>query len=110
MGDAETPAGRTVDLDTVGDALAVTIEDAARRGERLVIHRGGVSLAVVEPDPRLSEPIGQMTRGDALALLDRMRQGFLDQSEEDIARATAKALAEARAELRAERDARAKAS
>ncbi len=67
-------------------------------------------MAVLVPDPRLREPFGHVTRGEAFALLDRMRAAFADQSQEDIERETAKALAEVRADIRAEAEARAKAS
>lgn len=110
MADERDMNERIVDLDTVGDALPDLIEDAARRGERLIVERGGVRLGLLEPDPRLQEPFGRTTRGEAFALLDRMREKFADQSQEDIERETAKALEEARADIRAETEARAKAS
>lgn len=101
---------RIVDLDAAGESLPDLIEDAARRGERLVVERGGVRLGFLEPNPKLQEPFGRITRGEAFALLDRMRETFADQSPEDIERETAKALAEARADIRAEAEARARAS
>lgn len=110
MADGTDGNERIVDLDVAGDALPDLIEEAARRGERLVVERGGVRLAVLEPNPRLQEPFGRITRGEAFALLDRIRKKFADQSQEDIERETAKALAEARADIRAEAEARAKAS
>lgn len=110
MADGTDGNERIVDLDVAGDALPDLIEEAARRGERLVVERGGVRLAVLEPNPRLQEPFGRITRGEAFALLDRIREKFADQSQEDIERETAKALAEARADIRAEAEARAKAS
>lgn len=110
MADGTDGNERIVDLDVAGDALPDLIEEAARRGERLVVERGGVRLAVLEPNPRLQEPFGRITRGEAFALLDRNREKFADQSQEDIERETAKALAEARADIRAEAEARAKAS
>jgi hypothetical protein len=102
--------GRIADLDAAGESLPDFIEDAARRGERLIVERGGVPLAVLVPDPRLREPIGHKTRDEAFALLNRMRAAFADQSQEDIERGTAKALAAARADIRAGAGARAKAS
>lgn len=97
---ASTYVERVVDLDQAGIDLPVLIEAAAWNGERLILERRGERLATVEPDPRLREPFGPATRGEAHALLERMSQGFGDQSEEDVARETARALAEARADLR----------
>lgn len=84
MADGTDGNERIVDLDVAGDALPDLIEEAARRGERLVVERGGVRLAVLEPNPRLQEPFGRITRGEAFALLDRIREKFADQSQEDI--------------------------
>ena len=96
MADETRETERIVDLDTVGDVLPDLIEEAARRGERLVVERGGVRLAVLVPDPKLREPFGYVTRGEAFALLDRMPAAFADQSQEDIERETERAIAEVR--------------
>lgn len=87
---------RIVDLDDAGDSLPGPIEDAARRGERIVVERGGVRLGFLEPDPKLQEPFGRITRGEAFAWLDRIREKFADRPQEDIERETERAIAEVR--------------
>jgi len=100
-----------IDLDAVGDALPALIERAAAAGERLVVEKHGFRLAVIVPDARAhAAPADLISDEEAMALLGRMRAAFADQSEEEIARETAKALAEVRVELRAEAAVHQKAS
>ncbi|MBA3417015.1 MAG: hypothetical protein H0U10_17480 [Chloroflexia bacterium] len=88
-----------IDFDAVGDALPALIERAAATGERLIVEKRGVRLAVIVPDAAANATrTDSISDEEAMALLGRMRAAFADQTEEEIVRETAKALAEVRAE------------
>ncbi len=97
MADERDENERIVDLDTAGDALPDLIEDAARRGERLIVERDGVRLAVLVPAIETADNKPSDVERDRQAVA-AFRSGFSDLTEDEIQRETERAIAVVRAD------------
>ncbi len=95
MADETGASERIVDLDAAGDALPDLIEDAARRGERLVVERGGVMLAVLVPATETARNQSTDAVRDRLAIAS-FRSGFADLTDDEIQREVSRAIANSR--------------
>lgn len=92
---------RTIDLAVVGDALPTIIEDAARAGERLVVAKDGVSLAVHVPASAAPAADRDARMDELFAALERIGAAFADVALDELEREVDRAVREVRAERRA---------
>lgn len=91
---------RKVELAEVGAPLSDIVERAVVAGERVVIQKDGVRLAVIVPS-REAEALDRRAVLEAgRAAVERMRAAFAGVPQEEIEREIARAVAEARAEAR----------
>lgn len=105
---AHEPLPRTINADDVTESWPEALAAVSRRGERVTVQAGGVTVAAlvsVQDLARLAHYDAR--REEFFAVFERIGQAFAHETPEESDRIAALAVAEVRADMRREREAKA---